>query len=150
MIQKATDLEYKSGLTPQQEQAAALLASGKTITDTATDLQVSRATIYRLLQDGLFLAYYNLLCNEVKTNVKNNLFTLQEKAFAAITAALDSDNDSTRLKAATWIIDKIQAVEVGNTNPLTAISNLCRENVDWFFGFDNSKYERLKKQHHLE
>ena len=151
MKQKGTNLEYKSCLTPLQEKAAAFLANGKTITDTATDLQVSRATVYRLLQDELFLAYYNLLCSEVKINVKNNLFTLQEKAFAAVTAALDSDNDTTRLKAATWVIDKIQAVEVGNTSPLTAIRNQCYSIDDCIVdvGLDSAKFERLKRQHDL-
>jgi len=150
MEQKATDLEYKNGLTPMQERAAACLASGRTVTDTAADLQVSRATIYRLLQDELFQAYYNFLCSEIKLNVKNSLFTLQKKAFAAITAALDSDNDTIRLKAATWVIEKIQAVEIGTTNPLTVISEQCTNYPVTGFDFNRTEFERLKKLYHLQ
>jgi hypothetical protein len=148
MKQKATDLEHKSGLSPFQEQAAALLATGKTVTDTAAALEVSRATIYRLLQDGLFMAYYNLLCQEVQVNLKNHLFTLQEKAFTALTSALDSDNAPTQLKAATWVLEKIQGVEVGDTDPKRALYFASFGDVDHYL--DEAKYERLKKQHGIE
>ena len=143
MTQKATNTEYKSGLTPFQEKAAALLVSGKTITDTAIELKVSRATIYRLMQNGLFEAFYNLLCSEAKMSVKSNLFTLQEKAFKAITDALDSDNDATRLKAGMWVVDKIQEVEIGNTNPIVAIENECWEG-SYVKQFNDEKFESLK------
>jgi hypothetical protein len=148
MKQKATDLEHKSGLSPFQEQVAALLSTGKTVTDTAAVLNVSRATIYRLLQDGLFTAYYNLLCQEVQVNLKNHLFTLQDKAFTALTSALDSDNAPTQLKAATWVLDKIQSVEVDNTDPKHAL--YLTSFPDDGGMVDVVKFERLKKQYGLE
>ena len=81
MKQKVTELEvYHSCLTPQQEQVAVVMASGKTITDTASALQISRATIYRLMQNDMFMAYYNMLCSEAKMNGKNGLMALQGKA----------------------------------------------------------------------
>jgi DNA-binding CsgD family transcriptional regulator len=148
MAQKATYSEHKSCLTPQQEQAAALLASGKTITDTATDLQISRSTVHRLLQDNLFITYYNLLCQEIKINVKNNLFALQKKAFSAITEAFNSDNDTVRLKAAIWVIENIQSVEIGNTSPVDALRDQCMTDFS-YVGLDESEYERLKRHYDL-
>jgi len=150
MKQKETNLaEYKSGLTPLQEQVATFLASGKQITDTANELQISRATIYRLFDNVVFMAYYNLLCYEIKINTKNNLFTLQDKAFKAIGAALESDNDLTKLKAATWIIEKIQDVQIGCKNPIDALSNQCVGKNIIDVCFDNTEFEKLKRQYDL-
>ena len=149
MRQNETNLEYKTGITPHQENVAVSLAGGKTITETAADLNISRATIYRLLNDDLFSAYYQFLCSEIKLNIKNKIFSLQDKAFAAIGAALESDNDNSRLKAATWIIDKIQSVEIENTSPLTAIRRQCTHYSVEDYGFDKPAFERLKKQYDL-
>lgn len=149
MKQKVTDLEvYKSGLTPQQEQVAALMASGKTITDTAADLQISRTTIYRLMQDDLFSAFYSLLCREVKLNTRNNLMALQGKAFEAIKTAIEGDNDTARLKAATWVIERIEAIELSNSDPISAIREQCMTEFE-YVGLDVKRFERLRREHGL-
>ena len=148
MKQNETNLaEYKNGLTPLQEKIAIFLASGKQVTEAANELQVSRATIYRLFQDVVFMAYYDLLCNEIKINTKNNLLSLQGKAFEAINTALSSSNDLVKLKAATWLIEKIQGIEIGVTNPTSALKKQCYEFQE--IGFNERKLEILKKEYGL-
>lgn len=69
------------------------------------------------MDNGVFMAYY-FLCSEVKMNVKNALFSMQEKAFVAILGALESDSDTGCL----WVIERLQGVEVGNTSPIAALN----------------------------
>ena len=98
MAKTATKVQVSSvtGLTPTQERACSLLASGAKTAEVAQKLDVPEQTIYLL-------------------------FGLKDEAVTAIRESLNSTNESVRLKAASYIIDKLQNVEVGKTDIVEAV-----------------------------
>ena len=57
--QNLTNLTLVTGLTPVQEQAAMLLASGESVTEVASKVNVNRATIYLWQQKINFQCFLN-------------------------------------------------------------------------------------------
>ena len=104
--QKATEMadvpevNTQTGLTPIQEQAAILLASGDSFTAVAEKVSVNRSTLYKWQMQITFQCFFNQQCNDYKNNLKNGLFGLANEALSAIRDCLHSDNEATRLKAA--------------------------------------------------
>ena len=72
MKQKATNLEYKNGLTPFQESVAACLAGGKTIAVGQIQTVKSRLTRKSYEKLGVFLAYLMRFIIIYLYSVKNN------------------------------------------------------------------------------
>ena len=105
-----------SGLTPLQEQAATLLASGKNISEVAEELSLNRGTIYQWQQKITFQCYFNFQRQEAKDTLKNGLFSLYNEALEAIKGCLSSENETIKLKAATYIIQKIEENPMGETD----------------------------------
>lgn len=71
--QNLTKSTQVTGLTPQQEQAAILLASGEGVTEVADKLNVNRATIYLWQQKINFQCFYNQQCQIIQDNIRNGL-----------------------------------------------------------------------------
>lgn len=115
------EVNTKTGLTPIQEQAAILLASGDSFTAVAEKISVNRSTLYKWQMQITFQCFFNQQCNDYKNNLKNGLFGLADEALSAIRDCLHSDNEATRLKAAMWVTDKVELTEVGNTDLKQAI-----------------------------
>ena len=113
--QKAT-VSPTTGLTPQQEQACILLASGESYTTVAERLGINRGTLYKW-QDSLpFRCFYNKQCSDYKSEVKNALLGLHNEAVATVRELLHTGGEAIRLKAAIWLLEKVEAVEVGATD----------------------------------
>ena len=142
-----------TGLTPQQEKAAVLLASGKTMTETAKEVKIERSTLYQWAEKPNFKAYYNSLVKEIQDNSKNSLFGLIDEAFKSLRESLKSKNESVKLKAALSVIDRLQNVEVGETDPVQIIKRLCTQNYEFDFpfnsSFDKERSEKLMKENNL-
>lgn len=102
-----------TGLTALQEKCCLLLAAGIRITDAALQVGASRGTLYRWLQQPAFWCYLNQAKKEVKEYVEGSLLNLHQKALEGIEASLDSQREDLRLKAATWVLEKIQEMPVG-------------------------------------
>ena len=102
-----------TGLTALQEKCAFLLAAGTRITDVAQQLGTSRGTLYRWLQQPAFLCYFNQSKKEVQQFVEGRLLSLHLKALEGIEASLDSHREDIRLKASTWVIEKVSQIPVG-------------------------------------
>ena len=143
-----------TGLTPQQEKAAVLLASGKTMTETAKAVKIERSTLYQWIEKVNFKAYFNSLIKEIRDNTKNGLFGLIDEAYKAIRESLKSKNESVKLKAALSIIDRLQDVKIGNTDPIQMIRNQCTHQFDFdIMGtsvFDEERFEQLLKENNLD
>lgn len=155
--QKTTDLagvSHTTGLTPTQEQAAMLLASGETLTAVADKVNVNRSTIYKWQALITFQCFFNRQCADLRSNLRNGLFGLADEALTAIRNSLHSDNESVRLKAAMWLTEKIVSAQTGqtdvkevlkaqNTKPLADWGNLETFNEEAFkddlkrFGLDD-------------
>ena len=154
--QKSTELTLVTGLTPQQEQAAMLLASGESVTDVASVVNVNRATIYLWQQKINFKCFYNQQCKIIQDNIKNGLCGLYDEALQAIRSSLQSNNDLLRLKAAVYVISKVEMIDSSQRNPEQVIRRLCTHTesaVDWNDlqreVFDEEKYKEMMKDNGL-
>ena len=140
----------KSGLTPIQEQAAILLASGETITAISEKLDINRSTIYEWQEVMTFRCYYNKQCESIKEQMKAGLFGLQEEAINAIRGSLQSDNASVRLKAATWLLERLSNTEIKDTDPISIIRRKCDNTFEDAWNFDTNKFKKLLEAYNLE
>ena len=139
----------ESGLTPIQEQAAILMASGESITAIAEKLEINRSTIYEWQGILTFRCFFNKQCEAIRERMKAGLFGLQEEAFKAIKDILTGDNPAMKLKAATWLLDKVAEVGIGETDPIPILKEECglswhNRSNDW------EKYGRLLEEYHLQ
>lgn len=123
MDKTATKVQINSvtGLTPTQERACSLLASGARTTAVAQELDVPEQTIYLWQKQTVFSCYYNKQRSVIKDVAVQSLFGLVDEAVTAIRESLTSTNESVRLKAATYLIDKLQNLEVGKTDIVEAV-----------------------------
>lgn len=123
MAKTATKVQISSvtGLTPTQERACSLLASGAKTAEVAQELDVPEQTIYLWQKQTTFVCYYNKQRSVIKNAAVQSLFGLMDEAVTAIRESLNSTNESVRLKAASYIIDKLQNIEVGKTDIIEAV-----------------------------
>lgn len=111
-----TTISPATGLTPQQEQACILLASGESYTAVAQRLNINRGTLYKW-QDLLpFQCFYNKQCSDYKAEVRNALLGLHAEAVDTVRELMNNGGEATRLKAAIWLLERVEAVEVGATD----------------------------------
>lgn len=86
----ATNDDGARELTPQQEAAVDLLATGQTVTDTAAAVGVSRQTVSGWLHhDFAFQATLNQRQHELWAGLSARLRAMMPKALATLEAALD-------------------------------------------------------------
>ena len=142
-----------TGLTPQQEQACILLASGENVTNVADKLSLNRGSLYKWQQNKAFECFYNKQCQEYKNEVKNGLLGLHQQAVATIEQLITTGSEATRLKAATWVLEKVEAIEVGETSIKRALKEQCTTTSDdWgdLTTFDEKEYKRQLKAFGLD
>lgn len=123
-----------TGLTPQQEQAAMMLASGSGITAVARQLNLNRSTLYEWQENTAFQCYYNQQCQDHQQAVKNALFGLHQRAVDTLTNLLANGSENTRLKAAMWLLERVASAEIGDTNIRTVLKRQCTHDdmsLDW-------------------
>lgn len=125
-------ISQDTGLTPIQEQAATMLASGVSVTDVAEKLNVSRAAIYLWQKQTTYKVYFNKLCSNSRNTLIVGLYCLADEALRTIRESLRSENEQVRLKAAMWVTDKLQNIEIGETDVITAIRKECTYNDNWY------------------
>lgn len=148
--QKPTESTTESGLTPIQEQAAILLASGENVTSVSEKLNLNRSTIYQWQQKITFKCFFNFQKQEAKDTLRNGLFGLYEEALKAVKSCLASENESIKLKTAMWIIGKVEECPIGGTNAREALKAEATrtESIfpDWETErevFDEKQYKKL-------
>ena len=109
-------------LNSNQIQAAQLLASGKSITDTAEEVGVSRQTIHDWQKNNyVFIAELNSLKLEIREAGRQALQSSIALAVDTINSIMsNSDNDLARLKAAHDILNRtgiFKPESIGSINP---------------------------------
>lgn len=149
---KPTLLEV-TGLTPQQEQACVLLASGENYTTVAEKLGINRGTLYEWQKDIAFKCFYNRQCKDYQAEITNGVMSLHRTALDTVRGLLLEGNDSTRLKAAFWVLDKVTSMQVGHADLTEAVKAECTSS--WtdelkIESFDRKKYDELMARYGYE
>lgn len=105
----ATKPDVTRRLSPTQERAAELLVSGKTITETAKEVGVSRQTVSSWLNhDPVFIAELNYRRDETWNAVKQRLTQLAVSAVDVLEEALRSSDARVRLSAAIHVLKALK------------------------------------------
>ena len=140
----------QTGLTPQQEQCASLLASGEKVSKVADLIQVSRTTIYQWNDLITFQCFTNQLRDEMQRHLNQSLLKMAGEALSTIQKSLTSENESLRVKSAIWLLDRINKVEVGECNPFEVIRKEATtiDPLDWDKtpSFNKNVYEKKLKE----
>ena len=114
-LQKLT-VSPVTGLTPVQEQACILLAAGDCFTTVSEKLHVTRYTLYQWQQTDVFKCYYNQQLQEVKENLRGGLLAMHRMAMDTISDIMANGGEALRLKAAMYVCDKVEALQVEQTD----------------------------------
>lgn len=150
--EKAT-VNPQTGLTPLQEQAAILLASGETITAVAAKMSLNRGTLYEWQKLITFQCFLNQQATDYRDNLRNGLYGLAHDALQVIGGSLQSANEGIRLKAAMWLAEKVKDNDTGQTDVREALKEQCTHS-DWGVGdllsFDADEYKKELKRLGLE
>lgn len=151
----------QTGLTPLQEKAAILLASGETITDVAINIGVQRNTLYEWLKKVVFVCYLNSQRKEQQSSLRNGLFSLYCDAIKALKEVLKSDDNGNKLKAAMLIISRVDREQVGEIDPREILKKQASNHINShdediqgiFKGYDildEAKYQSLLIENGLD
>lgn len=140
-----------TGLTPQQEQACILLASGESYTAVAQRLNINRGTLYKWQDLLQFQCFYNKQCSDYKAEVRNALLGLHAEAVDTVRELMNNGGEATRLKAAIWLLEKVEAVKVNGTNIRTVLRERYTEHIsDDYSRFNEYCYQEALKEFGLE
>ena len=110
-----------TGLTPTQERACNMLASGETIEAVAEEIKVPESTLLLWQKQTTFKCYFNQKRSNIKGNLIQGVYSLAQEAVNALRDSLNSENEQVRLKAATYIVDKLQSMEIGQTDIIAEV-----------------------------
>lgn len=151
----------ETGLTPLQERAAILLASGDTITDVANNIGVQRNTLYEWQKKVVFVCYLNRQKKEQQSSLRNGLLSLYGNAINALREVLNSDDNGNKLKAAMMVISRVDNEHIGEIEPREILKKQASKHInghdeitkELFKGYDildEEKYRRLLDENGLE
>lgn len=155
ILQKSTEVNKTTGLTPIQEQVAILMASGESITSISERLNLNRSTIYQWQKKQSFKCFLNQQRKDAKENLRNGLFGLHDSALKAVIDCLKSDNESIKLRTAMYIISRVERQPIGSTDIRDVLKEQSTEDIIENLSsqtkeFDWMKYKRLLQENGLE
>jgi hypothetical protein len=114
-------------LSGQHEKLVCELLSGKTISQVSKEMDINRTNIYETLKLPVVQARYNQLLEDIKSNTENSLFALYDQVSASIKKCLNSDNEQVSFKAAMYLLDKLDKLNIGKTDPEALIKQRKRD-----------------------
>lgn len=138
----------QTGLTATQELCASLLAAGEKVSAVAERLQISRTTIYQWGDLLTFQCFSNQLRDEVKRNINESLAGMATEAVEAIRQVLSSDNEGMKLKAATWLLERMDSIPIGECNPFKVLRE--KATYDEMMKWDTRAFHPLEYNESLE
>lgn len=127
----ATDLNGY-GLSPQQEQAAALLTSGLSVQEVADQLGIHRTTLWHWRKLETFHAYFNALRADAHSQTAEGIAALQLKAVETVERLLETGSDGIALRAASLVLETVQARPSGETDPRRLVRDRAAAESDRF------------------
>lgn len=95
-----------NALTAKQREAACLMASGVSNADTAEQLKINPATLYRWRQRPDFAEQYLRLVTVQEREANSRLSTLKGKAVERLAKLLEDKNPSVALRAIDMVIGR--------------------------------------------
>ena len=117
-------------LTPQQVEAVGLLLSGKTITETAATIDVSRETVSRWRHsDPAFQAVYNEGLRSAWEASRVRIDEARGKAIARLVELMEGDEPAVALKAAMALVRLDMPEPAGSVNPREIEQDARRSNL---------------------
>jgi len=143
-----SEINVGTGLDPEQEQGAYMLATGAGVQEVADELEIHRSTLWEWRQEAAFQAFYNRLLSEIRADVKEGLVGLYEDAIDTVRQCLNSDDERVALKAASQVIERVEALEPGRTDPHAILrerhTSTLTEDMEELMdpSFDQEGYER--------
>jgi transposase-like protein len=136
----------ESALDPQQERAAYMLATGAGVQEVADELDVHRSTLWDWRQQATFQAFYNRLLSEIRADVKEGLVGLYEEAVDTVRECLNSEDERVALKAASQVIERVEALEPGSTDPHAILrqrhTSTLAEDMEEMMGMTDQSFDR--------
>lgn len=136
------------GLTPLQEKSVSLLMSGKNICQVASECGLPEETILQWQGLVSVQCYKNRLMQRARGQMEFRLASMYEDALKALQDCLNSENDSIRLKAASAVVEMINALKIGGTDVRKEIRQKCSpEDNIWI---DEDKYQRMLKENGVD
>lgn len=142
-----------TGLTETQENACKLLAQGESVENTAKQLNIDVNTLTIWRRNKAFECYYNLQREQRRNATIANVYALADEAIKTLKESLSfSAGEATRLKAATYIIDKLQTLEIGETDVREAVRKEANIIESWGenITFDERKYKETLREMGVE
>lgn len=124
--QKKPQISRVTGLTAKQEQVCECLVAGEDLDAVAAKFGISVSTLYIWQKQPTFTCYYNKCRGVRRESAVQSLYGLADEAIRTVRDSMSSENESVRLRAATYIIDKLHSAEFGVTDVKTAV----REEVE--------------------
>lgn len=110
MSENAYDSPHGLQTESNRSVAAALLGAGKSVSYAAEAISVSRATLYRWIQEPEFKALIASHRGVVLGEALGRLTELALSAVDVLARSLGSENESNRLRAATAILDRLMTI----------------------------------------
>lgn len=133
-----------------------MLATGAGVREVADELGVYRSTLWEWRQQATFQAFYNRLLSEIRADVKEGLVGLYKEAIDRVRQCLSSDDERVALKAASRVIERVEALEPGRTNPHAILrkrhTSTLPEGMEEMMNpnFDRKGYEEACKELGIE
>ena len=121
MAQTKPTISNVTGLTPKQEKACSMLASGETIEAVAEEIKVPESTLLLWQRQTTFKCFFNQKRKNIRGSLTQGVYSLAMDAVKALRESLNSENEQVRLKAATYVVDKLQSMEIGQTDIVAAV-----------------------------
>ena len=78
---------------------------------------------------------------------------MHQQAIATMGQLMTNGNEATRLKAAMWVLEKVEAIEIGDTNIRQVLKDQCTTTTDnWadFTQLNEKEYKRQLKAYGLD
>lgn len=148
MAKEKVKVSNVTGLTKTQERACMLLASGESVSSVAELLKVPEENLFLWQKQNTFICYYNKRRSVLRDQAIQGLFSLVDEAISTIRDSLNSTNENVRLRTATYIVDKLQSLELGETDILDSVREESTFSDDWLNGekFHETYYsDKLKE-----
>ena len=101
----------------KKQQALSLFAAESPLEKVANSIGVHRAALWRRKNDPKFVAEWNKMLAEMNERQTLALVKLPEEALNALYSCLNSKNDVVRLRAALSVMERVDNLKVGCTDP---------------------------------